>query len=321
MFASCNSTWILFHIECSQSESECQNSVCRKIWMFSSFTGSDFHAGESFPADMSFGELSLIKSQSHLRSHIRIDQFSCGWNCSWPLLPWALIQNQQRGHRGLKQLNGVRLQEAGESTGGKYPIKQRQPAISRGPLSSLMSWWVTYSFVYAVNVNDKGVIPLRVGEKWAKIVVPCQKSDIVQCKGACGQKKTWKASDKRRKKFNFTRLASKPQTKATKNDKTVPQKMILVQEIQSPSRLEIHSVFCPNRNVWYPSTNLKMLAKKFNQIFSVSLWHKDKMSCWFHLKPETHRTYRGKIFSRLAAFSISDFLQLVLFALQVLFLS
>lgn len=29
-----------------------------------------------FPADMSFGELSLIKSQSHLRSHIRIDQFS-----------------------------------------------------------------------------------------------------------------------------------------------------------------------------------------------------------------------------------------------------
>ena len=126
--------------------------------MFSSFTGSDFHAVESFPGDMSFGELSLIKSQSHLRSHIRIDQFSYGWNCSWPLLPWALIQNQQHGHRGLKQLNWVRLQEAGKSTEGKYPIKQCQLAISRVSSSFLMSWWVTYSFVYARNVNDKGVI-------------------------------------------------------------------------------------------------------------------------------------------------------------------
>lgn len=35
-----------------------------------------FFTWKVFPADMSFGELSLIKSQSHLRSHIRIDQFS-----------------------------------------------------------------------------------------------------------------------------------------------------------------------------------------------------------------------------------------------------
>lgn len=123
--------------------------------MFSPFTGSDFHV-ESFPGDMSFGELSLIKSQSHLRSHIRIDQFSYSWNCSWPLLPWALIQNQQHGHRGLKQRNWVRLQEASKSTEGKYPIKQCQLAISRVSLSFLMSWWVTYSFEYTISVNDKG---------------------------------------------------------------------------------------------------------------------------------------------------------------------
>lgn len=85
-----------------------------------------------FPADMSFGELSLIKSQSHLRSHIRIDQFSYSWNCSWPLLPWALIQNQQHGHRGLKQLNWVGLREASKSTEGKYQKQQCQLGISGG---------------------------------------------------------------------------------------------------------------------------------------------------------------------------------------------
>lgn len=75
---------------------------------FSSFTGRDFHVESFFATDMSFGELSLIKSQSHLRSHIRIDQFSYSWNCSWPLSPWALIQNQQHGHVGLKQRNWAR---------------------------------------------------------------------------------------------------------------------------------------------------------------------------------------------------------------------
>lgn len=111
-----------------------------------------------FAGEMSFGELSLIKSQSHLRSHIRKDQFSYSWNCSWPLLPWALIQNQQHGHRGLKQLNWVRLQEASKSTEGKYPIKHCQLALSGVSLSFLVSSWVTYSFLYDLNVNDKGVI-------------------------------------------------------------------------------------------------------------------------------------------------------------------
>lgn len=99
--------------------------------MFASFTGSDFHV-ESFPGDMSFGELSLIKSQSHLRSHIRIDQFSYSWNCSWPLVPWALIQNQQHGHWGLKQQNWVRLQEASKSTEGKIPNKAMPTGQSQG---------------------------------------------------------------------------------------------------------------------------------------------------------------------------------------------
>lgn len=147
--------------------------------MFSSFTGSDFHAVESFPGDMSFGELSLIKSQSHLRSHIRIDQFSCGWNCSWPLVPWALIQNQQHSHRGLKQLNWVRLQEAGKTTEGKYPIKQCQLAASRVSFSFLMSWWVTYSFVYAINVNDKGYSAENGEKKKEQRWCSCQNSN--QC--------------------------------------------------------------------------------------------------------------------------------------------
>lgn len=129
-----------------------------------------------FPGEMSFGELSLIKSQSHLRSHIRKDQFSYSWNCSWPLLPWALIQNQQHGHRGLKQLNWVRLQEASKSTEGKYLIKHCQPALSGVSLSFLMSSWVTYSFVYDINVNDKGLYWKNEGRVHAKTVNSVQHS-------------------------------------------------------------------------------------------------------------------------------------------------
>lgn len=136
-----------------------------------------------FAGEMSFGELSLIKSQSHLRSHIRKDQFSYSWNCSWPLLPWALIQNQQHGHRGLKQLNWVRLQEASKSTEGKYPIKHCQLALWGVSLSFLVSSWVTYSFLYDLNVNDKGVIQQwTMQKKKKKKNVPAKTITSVQLK-------------------------------------------------------------------------------------------------------------------------------------------
>lgn len=45
-----------------------------------------------FPADMSFGELSLIKSQSHLRSHIRIDSLATAEIAADPFCPEHLFK-------------------------------------------------------------------------------------------------------------------------------------------------------------------------------------------------------------------------------------
>lgn len=156
--------YFTLNAEKSRLDSVCTNCRCFLLFLEVIFMW------KVFPTDTSFGEVSLIKSQSHLRSHIRIDQFSHSWNCSWPLLPWALIQNQQHGHRGLKQLNGVGLQEASESMGGKYQKQQRQLGIS-GFLSCPDGWltplktpspWHTAATIYNVkHKQDLGFIYLH----------------------------------------------------------------------------------------------------------------------------------------------------------------